>query len=537
MNVESGDENQSLDATIRDATGKKVWTRGDLSAPGEEFVPIVAAAKFPYKFAPKEHSEKIADRFFNAGKFHERPWEVFYLWHPHTYNALLLIPATQFIALLKEIQKAFPEIKIGAVAYWREIGLFYEFPANHNCLPRYLGKCKSKDHLNIMESGAPPPTYRGPGEKKLPDPGKGTFEEFKRMYDDAVEMGKNKSKAQKARKRAERVQQQSLWGSQLKRAQCYLGLLPRNQPQDILHPSYLQQVDSTPGPIDPDKPAPYRFDQRIIIVCVDIESYERDHSKITEIGIATLDTYDLVLPGNAVPGPEGQNWRNHIRARHFLIKDHKHLVNHEFVGGCPDKFRFGETEVISLADAPKAIASCFKEPYSAGINIGVDKILRNQANEAPASTPVSQPTLPEGSPNTKVVILGHDIKNDLEYLQRIGYNPLNLGNRILEIMDTIPLWKAHTRDPRGQGLASCLVEVQIAAWHLHNAGNDAVYTLQLFLGVAVREAAGRKSNPALDKWRRERSAARLESQMSELVERAKEEAEGWNDGAGTKDGG
>ena len=43
-------------------------------------------------------------------------------------------------------------------------------------------------------------------------------------------------------------------------------------------------------PIKTDSPAPHPFDGDVIFICVDIESWERCHSKITEIGISTLDT-------------------------------------------------------------------------------------------------------------------------------------------------------------------------------------------------------------------------------------------------------
>ncbi len=40
------------------------------------FCPIHAVAKFPYKYIDKEHSEAVADAFFNAGKFWERTFDV-----------------------------------------------------------------------------------------------------------------------------------------------------------------------------------------------------------------------------------------------------------------------------------------------------------------------------------------------------------------------------------------------------------------------------------------------------------------------------
>lgn len=69
-----------------------------------------------------------------------------------------------------------------------------------------------------------------------------------------------------------------------------------------------------------------------------MESYERNHNLITEIGIATLDTADII---DVAPGQGGVNWFEHIRARHFRVKEYSNLINTEFVTGCPDRFEFG----------------------------------------------------------------------------------------------------------------------------------------------------------------------------------------------------
>jgi hypothetical protein len=51
-------------------------TRGHLTAPQHHFTPIVAIAKYPYKFCNKSHSQEIASAFFDAGKFWNREWDL-----------------------------------------------------------------------------------------------------------------------------------------------------------------------------------------------------------------------------------------------------------------------------------------------------------------------------------------------------------------------------------------------------------------------------------------------------------------------------
>jgi hypothetical protein len=95
---------------------------------------------------------------------------------------------------------------------------------------------------------------------------------------------------------------------------------------------------SDPRIIDIGKPAPYTQEDSVVFICVDVESYERDHNLVTEIGIATLDTADINIVS---PGEGGINWMKAIRARHFRITEHGHLKNKEFINGCADYFQFG----------------------------------------------------------------------------------------------------------------------------------------------------------------------------------------------------
>jgi hypothetical protein len=50
--------------------------RGDPTAPHHHFTPILALAKYPYRFCNKSHSQDIASAFFDAGKFWKREWDL-----------------------------------------------------------------------------------------------------------------------------------------------------------------------------------------------------------------------------------------------------------------------------------------------------------------------------------------------------------------------------------------------------------------------------------------------------------------------------
>ena len=180
----------------------------------------------------------------------------------------------------------------------------------------------------------------------------------------------------------------------------------------------------------------------MVFVCVDIESFERSHSQITEIGISTLDTNDLA---GFAPGSGGKDWIAKIRSRHFRIKEYVHLVNKDFVIGCADKFEFGKSEFISIHEAPTVVASCFRPPFSGHVT-----------TEVQAET------------KRKIVLVGHDTKTDINYLRDLGYDLGNLLS-LLEVLDTSELYRALTYDSQARGLGNMLCDLELTGWHLHNA--------------------------------------------------------------------
>ena len=49
---------------------------GQPAPSGLRFVPILAAAKFPYKYMSRRFSEDVSNKFFNDGKFWDRKWNL-----------------------------------------------------------------------------------------------------------------------------------------------------------------------------------------------------------------------------------------------------------------------------------------------------------------------------------------------------------------------------------------------------------------------------------------------------------------------------
>ncbi|KAH7411613.1 hypothetical protein DE146DRAFT_602960 [Phaeosphaeria sp. MPI-PUGE-AT-0046c] len=488
-------------------------SRGDLAPARHHFTPILALAKYPYKFCNPSHSQDIASAFFDAGKFWKREWDLYYVWDIESVTPLILVRESQSQDLLKEINKHL-KLRLKITDSQREEGLVCHFPDHPACLPRYLGRSNSRDQYDNMVQNTPDRGFRAADETPHGPLDSGTLDDFKQMMEDLWDVQKHKNKAKKAKQQQDRLGRQMAMVHQLKRAQRYLGL--RASDIDGQTASGL-----SPQPIDPLASPRTPFDHSVVFICVDVESYERAHHKITEIGLATLDTKDLI---STAPGSDGEAWRKLIKARHFRIKEHRHLVNLEFVQGHPDGFEFGESTLVSLKDAPAHVAACFQPPFG-----------MHASNTAEAE--LIKISLQELHPNEKrkLVLLGHDTLGDIRYLQQLGYDPVRVEN-IIETMDTAKMYQAWRRDSQPTSLGRIMNDFDVAAWKLHNAGNDAVYTVQAMLAICVREATVRGS-PELQSMRERDTVARIAAASDNAVQRAIEDADSWTASESPGDGG
>jgi hypothetical protein len=146
---------------------------------------------------------------------------------------------------------------------------------------------------------------------------------------------------------------------------------------------------------------------------------------------------------------------------HLRPNEYKKLVNRRYVKGCPDGFNFGESAFIPLGDAGKILQRIFSDPSRIHEACDFDKTI---ADVEPA-----------------IMLVGHDLKSDTDYLKKLGFTPSHVAGNF----DTQRLARISKKSP--PGLAKLLAALSINATNLHNAGNDAAYTLQALVGVAVQE--------------------------------------------------
>lgn len=131
------------------------------------------------------------------------------------------------------------------------------------------------------------------------------------------------------------------------------------------------------------------------------------------------------------------------------------------------------SEFIVKADITQTIATCFKYP---------------QSSFASSSGSTQQEEYDEQQQRA-IVLVGHNIAADIDYLRRLG-SSVYKSPQLRDTIDTTHMWQHVTGDINPRSLDKLLCALEITPWNLHNAGNDAVYTLQAMLGIAVGHAAG-----------------------------------------------
>ncbi|KAL2000863.1 hypothetical protein VTN02DRAFT_2551 [Thermoascus thermophilus] len=436
---------------------------------------------------------------------------------------LLLVPAVQVQELIDEINDAFQcRLSLSTDSH---PGLVLPFHDDGTPQPKFIGQCTSREMKDKLEWAIPTPS--GGADDHNPPAGCSpeadrSFAAFRKKIETGLDATKNKSKAARAKKRQDQIQKQKDWSRALKRTQRYLGLRPR-RPRGLAAPEFSedvtwedrQEVERAYNlacgnillPFDATKPAPFPFSGEPIFICVDVESNERCHDQITEIGVSILDTLDLI---DIPPGEDGNNWISRVRSRHFRIQERSYIVNREFIAGCPDKFQFGQSEWISIRDAAKAVDDCFQPPYSAHVAFTVatqkqDESEKQVTMEASLQEASEYRRTKDFIPEYKlrprnIVFLGHDTRNDIGYLRTLGSTVFGdtperssspavstaPSPHFLDVLDTVTLFSVLKRDASPRSLAHVLLDLGITGWYLHNAGNDARYTIEAMIRIALR---------------------------------------------------
>lgn len=156
-------------------------------------------------------------------------------------------------------------------------------------------------------------------------------------------------------------------------------------------------------------------------VCIDLEQFEWQQHKLTEVGITTYD-----------------HETQRITTRHLIIKENYKKRNRKFVCDNKDNFIFGDSEMVSLGRAKKEIRAVLK----------------------------SNPC-----------VIGHAIGGDLNWIGRY----LKIPTQQCEQIDTDVLNKIIVGTKDSINLGKCCANHNLDHHTPHNAGNDSHINMYLFI--------------------------------------------------------
>ncbi|KAI3393312.1 hypothetical protein diail_4445 [Diaporthe ilicicola] len=425
-------------------------SKGQKSPKGEAFVPWKFLVRYPEMYVGKGNSAKVIPYFEEDALFGNQTWDFFYLFEPDEkiQDPILLVPTCQLNAMLRRINKAL-NINLTIPGGGNEDKFYLCFGSLGTPVPRYLGRTADFASYTKLLSLTPQPEP----EDDLTGLNQIQCEEFARVVQKTREswQGSGKGKGKAKKKAAKRFEDRKDWGRTIKRIQRYLGLREKAPPITNYRAfTGQEQVPAEELTLDVDAPTPYDQEDHAVFICFDVETYEKSPGLVTELGFAVLDTQKLK---DVPPGAGSRNWFDLIQGRHIRIKEYSYMRNTEYVQGYPDNFMFGESELVPLTEVLEVLEEIMSPKSESGQ-------LR------------------------KVVLVGHDIAQDIQYLNSLDFDVHGMEN-LLEVADNQKLHQHRCKFYQGQSLCAVLAGLDIQYRYLHNAGNDAVFTLQSFLCLAV----------------------------------------------------
>lgn len=220
----------------------------------------------------------------------------------------------------------------------------------------------------------------------------------------------------------------------------------------------------------------------------DIEAFERDNSVITEIGISIYDPRENLHSLNPI-----------LRNYHLIVSESLSLINKNWVLDMKECYLLGESLVLPLRQCVSFIQNL----------VNFYMIPDNNTSDS-----------------WERAFVGHNIEGDFKWLKSMGVilpettpvshispNDHNLKSRRTLVIDTLKIYSA-CYGKEGSSLGKILRLFQLPHAFLHNAGNDAYYTLRLLLYLCD---VNTRVQCSLD------DISTLQRKIRQLLERSKQE--------------
>ncbi|KAF4630302.1 hypothetical protein G7Y89_g7837 [Cudoniella acicularis] len=210
----------------------------------------------------------------------------------------------------------------------------------------------------------------------------------------------------------------------------------------------------------------------VILIAIDLEVSKYDKGKpgappIREFGIAILETRHFKSTSPSLPN-------NFISTKQFSTIH----ASKDFIYCDATDFKecvFAETDLVKQVNLPKTIKKCLR---------------------------IEDSSSPDPRALRKIVLVGHSIKEDLKMLKRHGIIVHEIAP-VVAILDTYsitwnllgPTKNSISTTPMTRFTLWALLEelkIPYKKWDLHNAGNDATFTLHAMLMLAIRSSESRE---------------------------------------------
>jgi hypothetical protein len=347
--------------------------------------------------------------------------------------------------------------------------------------PVQLGHIDNRESLDLLETHIPLPKEGDDDWTKSCE--RGAFDIFhKKVHDGFMSFKKRKQKPKRPLTPMEKAiagiskqhVNQRIPTRGLYQLKAYFGLRP-----PINERGYFVK-DEEFAPVKVDAPVPWNTDGNPIFYSIDVEWNEWNAAQVTEIGISSLDTIDI---HGIPPGPGGENWVKHIKSAHLRTTEYKNFCNKKFVAGCPDQFLFGKSELVPNARLGRRADCFFVAPYD-------------------GTARTTRPGLPQHKlgPRT-IVLVGHNPDADVRVLSercRIFESLKNQSDKVIrEVMDTQTLYGCLRKESL-RSLENILLGLGVEFRCLHNAGNDARFTLEALIRIALEPARKKPEDPNVE---------------------------------------
>lgn len=240
--------------------------------------------------------------------------------------------------------------------------------------------------------------------------------------------------------------------------------------------SYANMMSNGINTTEPGPSTKESKQKHVIFIAIDISKSasrrQNKKKKITEIGISTLATSDLLI-GRAYGETHIKMnlLKEKIRTRNFRIKDWSNLEETDLVLRYGDTFKkeLGNTEWISVHIAPKLIASCFgygedsSNPANNNPRLGRSSSFSsafvddNNNKSFPPSTNKSDLGVivpKEGKKSDIIIVVGHRVEKKISDLKDIiGFDVTKLGN-VIKAIDVQDMFRALQQNPKTRTLHS-----------------------------------------------------------------------------------